>query len=67
MVDKEVEDSEATIVAAMANLSLEDHIVELKQLKAKSKSHFTKLRRCLLVALQEETVDIDICRAPAKK
>ena len=59
MVDKEVEDSEATIVAAMANLSLEDHIVELKQLKAKSKSHFTKLRRCLLVALQEETVDID--------
>ena len=59
MVDKEGENSEATIVVAMANLSLEDHIVELKQLKAKSKSHFTKLRRCLLVALQEETVDID--------
>ena len=34
MVEKEGEDSEATIVAAMANLSLEDHIVELKQLKA---------------------------------
>ena len=59
MVDKEGEDSEAGIVTAMANLSLEDHIVELKQLKTKSKSHFTKLRRCLLVALQEETVDID--------
>ena len=59
MVDKEGEDSEAGIVTAMANLSLEDHIVELKQLKAKSKSYFTKLRRCLLVALQEETVDID--------
>ena len=29
--------------------------MELKQLKA----HFTKLRRCLLVALQEETVDTD--------
>ena len=60
MVDKEGEDSEAGIVTAMANLSLEDHIVELKQFKAKSKSHFTKLRQCLLVALQEETVDINI-------
>ena len=62
MVDKEGEDSED-----MANLSLEDHIVELKQLKAKSKSHFTKLRRCLLVALQEETVDIDKINALCEK
>ena len=55
MVDKEGEELEATMVAS---LSLEDSMVELKQLKAKSKSHFTKLRRCLLVSLQEQTVDI---------
>jgi len=36
MVDKETEQLEAALVTGMANLSLEDSIVELKQLKAKS-------------------------------
>ena len=59
MVDKETEQLEAAIVTGMANLSLEDSIVELKQPKAKSKSHFAKVRHCLLVSLQQQTVDID--------
>ena len=46
-------------MTGIANLSLEDSIVELIQLKAKSKSHFTKVRLCLLVSLQQQTVDID--------
>ena len=59
MVDKETKHLEAVIVTRMAKLSLEDSIVELKQLKAKSKSHFTKVRCCLLVSLKEHTVEID--------
>jgi len=54
MVNKEKEELDGAIMTGMVNLSLEDSIVELKQLKAKSKSHFTKLRRWLLVTLQEK-------------
>jgi len=57
MADKETEQLDAAIVTGMANLCLEDSIMELKQLKAKS--HFTKLRHSMLVSLQQQTVDID--------
>ena len=59
MADKETEQLDAAIVTGMANLCLEDSIMELKQLKAKAKSHFTKLRHSMLVSLQQQTVDID--------
>jgi len=54
MADKEKEELDGAI---MTGISLEDSIVELKQLKAKFKSHFIKLRRWLLVTLQEKTVE----------
>ena len=67
MVDKGTEQLEAAIVTGMANLSLEDSIVELKQLNTKSKSHFTKVRRCLLVSLQQQIVDIDSVNSLCKQ
>ena len=41
--------------------NIEESIVELKQLKAKAKSAFTKHRRLLLVLIQDEEVKVVKC------
>ena len=63
MVDKEKEllvPATATVVETEnVEQSGREGIVELKQMKAKSKSAFTKVRRHLLVLIQDEEVDVD--------
>ena len=41
---------------------LEDEIVALRQEKARTKTLFTKARRCLLVLLQEKNVPVETIR-----
>ena len=63
MVDKEKEllvPATATVVETEnVEQSGREGIVELKQMKAKAKSAFTKVRRHLLVLIQDEEVDVD--------
>ena len=63
MVDKEKEllvPPTATVVETEnVEQSGREGIVELKQMKAKAKSTFTKVRRHLLVLIQDEQVDVD--------
>ena len=61
MVDKEKDLLPLTALSDTENVeqSVEESIVELKQRKAKAKSAFTRVRRHLLVHIQDEEVDVD--------
>ena len=61
MVDKEKDLLPITALSDTENVeqSVEESIVELKQRKAKAKSAFTRVRRHLLVYIQDEEVDVD--------
>ena len=62
MVDKEKDLLPLTASSDAENVeqSVEESIVELlKQRKAKAKSAFTRVRRHLLVHIQDEEVDVD--------
>ena len=62
MVDKEKDMLPLTASSDAENVeqSVEESIVELlKQRKAKAKSTFTRVRRHLLVHIQDEEVDVD--------
>ena len=58
MVDKEKDLLSLTVSSEAENVeqSVEESIVELKQRKAKVKSAFTRVRRHLLVHIQNEEV-----------
>ena len=61
MVDNEKDLLPLTASSDAENVeqSAEESIVEFKQRKAKAKSAFTRVRRHLLVHIQDEEVDVD--------